>query len=92
MDLGSNLVGLYHHATRLQAVWISGANGQETFRFNLNIYQAASYSTVNGMITSRFVSCCQEIVVTAMKESSIHKIYTAHFLMPDRRLDISVKP
>jgi len=27
-----------------------------------------------------------------MKESSIHKIYTARFLMPDRGLDSSVKP
>ena len=86
-------MGLFHHSTILQLVSISGTNGQELFRFNLNnIYKANSYSTVAGMITTRYVSCCQEIIMSALKETSVSNLYANRFLMPDRRANNGLKP
>ena len=44
------------------------------------------------MITTNYVTCCQEIIMCSMKETTTSRVYAARFLMPDRRIDNGVKP
>lgn len=92
LDSGKYIVGIFNHGGVLQYALYLASNSQELYRYNINIYQLNSYTTVKLIIKVSSVTCCQELILFAIKETSTSDLFIGRLLMPDRRSDQSPYP